>query len=127
MRKCCWLPLVLAIALASLPGQVCAQSAPGTERLIFGTVVAIDFERSLITLRPSNLFGRLQLNLRSYRVKQPILIDGLHSGDRVKAVLSNSDGMLHRLRRLRNCQLYACGANGPQLSRPEVDVIHASR
>ena len=83
-----------------------AEENASAQRLICGTVVAVNAQRSLITLRPSNLFGRLGMNLTSYRVKRPIVLNGLHSGDRVTAVLSDSDGMLHRLRRFRNAQLF---------------------
>ena len=104
MRKCCWLPL-LSLTLAVQPDYLCAQLNAGTERTIFGTVVAVNAERSLISVRPSNLFGLPRINLNTYRVKQPILLNGLRSGDRVTGVFSNSDGMLHRLRRIRNCQV----------------------
>lgn len=105
MRKWRWLPL-LCLALAIRPDHLRGELNAGAERNIFGTVVAVNAERSLITLRPSNLFGLLRINLSSYRVKQPILLNGLHSGDRVSGVFSSSDGMLHRLRRLRNCQVF---------------------
>ena len=105
MRKCCWLPL-LYLALAVQPDYLRAQLNTGAKRTVFGTVVAVNGERSLITLRPSNLFGLLRINLNTYRVTQPILLNGLHSGDRVTGVFSSSDGMLHRLRRLRNCQVF---------------------
>ena len=105
MRKSCWLPLC-CLALAVQPDTLRAQLNTVPERTIFGTVVAINAERSLITVRPSNLFGLLRINLNSYRVKQPILLNGLHAGDRVTGIFSSSDGMLHRLRRLRNCQVF---------------------
>jgi len=105
MRKCCLLPL-LSLALAVQPDDLRAQLNAGAERTIFGTVVAVNTERSLISLRPTNLFGFLRINLTTYRVKQPVLLNGLHSGDRVAGVFSSYDGMLHRLRRLRNCQVF---------------------
>jgi hypothetical protein len=105
MRKCCWLPL-LSLALAVQPDYLRAQLNAAAERTILGTVVAINAERSLITLRPSNLFGLLRINLNTYRVTQPIILNGLHAGDRVTGVFSSSDRVLHRLRRLRNYQVF---------------------
>jgi hypothetical protein len=75
-------------------------------RVVQGTVMAVNSEMSAITLRQSNLLGLLRITFKSYRVKQPMSLSGLRSGDRVTAVLSNSDGMLHRLRRVRNRQVF---------------------
>jgi hypothetical protein len=108
MRRCCWLPL-LFVALAITPSPLRAQVNVGpvnAERLVMGTVVAVNAERALITVRPSNLLGRFLINLNNYRVKQPMVLNGLHSGDRIVAVYWSSDGMLHRLRRLRNYQVF---------------------
>lgn len=109
MRECYWLSL-LALALGIQSGILRAQErGPANEdrdRVVRGTVVAVNVGSDAITVRPSNLFGRLLINIRSYRVKQPMSLNGLHSGDRVIAVYSRSDGMLHRLRRLRNYQVF---------------------
>jgi hypothetical protein len=81
------------------------------ERVVQGIVVAVNSELSAITIRQPNLLGRLRISFKSYEVKQPTSLNGLRSGDRITAVISNSDGMLHRLRRIRDCQVFEAQRN----------------
>lgn len=77
-------------------------ATPYAERLVIGTVIAINADRCLITIRQSNLFGRLRLGVESYTVTQGAILAGYRPGDRVKGVLSSADGKLHRLRHIEN-------------------------
>jgi hypothetical protein len=72
------------------------------ERLVLGTVVTVKAERSLITIRESDLLGHLRIRFKCYQVKHPFLLYGLRRGDKISAVFSAKDSMLHRLRRVQN-------------------------
>lgn len=82
-------------------------SAPGDELtgkaiqeyLVVGTVVWTNAATASIAIRGTTLLGRLHFEVKSFHVKQPASIAGLHPGDRIMAVFSENDGMLHRLRR----------------------------
>ncbi len=76
--------------------------AQPAEFLVFGTVIAADPAASLLTIRGANLLGRLHIQTMSYHVKLRSSLADLHSGDRVTAVFSTKDGMLHRLTRVRS-------------------------
>lgn len=67
--------------------------------LVVGTVVWAQPASSSIAIRGTSLIGRLHLQVKSYRVKQPGALVGLRPGDRITAEFSERDGMLHRLRR----------------------------
>lgn len=82
---------LLAILLVSFAAQ--AQHSI-QEYLIVGTVVWTNPASSSIALRGTSLLGRLHFEVKSYRVKQPGALAGLHPGDRVTAELSQKDGML---------------------------------
>jgi len=71
------------------------------EYLVVGTVVWAQAGSSSIAIRGSSLLGYLRVRVRVYRVKQPSSLPDLRPGDAVTAVFSRSDGMLHRLRRVR--------------------------
>ena len=81
--------------------QRVADSQPG-EFLVVGIVVAAEPAASLITIRQPNLFGKLRIEMKSYHVKQRSALAELHPGDRITAVFSTKDGMLHRLTRVRS-------------------------
>jgi hypothetical protein len=72
------------------------------EHLVIGTVVAVNSERCLITIRQSNLLGYLRFNLRSYAVIHGSVLAGFRPGDRIRASFSTSDGKLHRLHHIEN-------------------------
>ena len=71
------------------------------DRFVRGTVVAVETENSLITIRESNLLGHLRVLFRSYQVRSSSLIDGLQVGDKITAIFSKRDNMLHRVRRIQ--------------------------
>ena len=99
---------LLLIVLLSLTARVQQYGAGGVESagkaiqeyLIVGTVVWANAASASITIRGTSLIGRLHLEVKSYHVKQPGALAELHPGDRVTAVFSEKDGMLHRLRRI---------------------------
>ena len=73
MSKCCLLPvLVLSVTLQAAPARH-QESADGFgERLVVGTVVAVQPDRSLLTIRESDLWGHLRIRFKCYQVKQPL-------------------------------------------------------
>jgi hypothetical protein len=77
------------------------------ERLVVGTVVAVQPERALLTIRESDLLGRLRIRFKCYQVKQPFLLYGLRQGDKITATFSTKDSMLHRVRRLQSYRAFA--------------------
>ncbi len=78
-----------------------AQAQHGVEEyLVAGTVVWANPASSSIAIRGTSLLGRLHLEVKSYRVKQPRALAGLHPGDRITAEFSMKDRMLHRVRRI---------------------------
>jgi hypothetical protein len=99
---------LLLIFLASLTGLVQQSSAAGAESagktvqeyLIVGTVVWANAASASIAIRGTSLIGRLHIDVKSYHVKQPSALTDLHPGDRITAVFSEKDRMLHRLRRI---------------------------
>jgi hypothetical protein len=102
------LAILLLLALTALTAQAQAwpaeaprETAP-SEYLVIGTVVWAHAGASSIAIRGSGLLGYLRIRVRSYQVKQPSSLLGLRPGDAVTAVFSRSDGMLHRLRRVRS-------------------------
>jgi hypothetical protein len=76
------------------------------EYLVLGTVVAVKADRSMITIRESDLLGHLRIRFKSYQVKQPFLLYGLRPGDKISAVFSANDSMLHRLRRVQSYRAF---------------------
>ncbi len=68
------------------------------EYLVLGTVVWANAATATIVIRGTTLIGRLHLQVKSYRVRQPGALIGLHPGDRITATFSEKDRMLHRLR-----------------------------
>jgi hypothetical protein len=86
---------------AMLFALLAAQTQDGPrEFLVAGTVVWASPGSSSLAIRGRSLIGRLHLQVKSYRVKQPGALAGLHPGDRITAEFSERDGMLHRLRRV---------------------------
>ena len=107
MTKSCLLPvLVLSVRLQAAPATLPVSPDGFTERLVLGTVVAVQPERSLITIRESDLLGRLRIRFKCYQVKQSFLLYGLRQGDKISAVFSTNDGMLHRVRRVQNYRAF---------------------
>jgi hypothetical protein len=92
--------LLVALATATWPAQ--AAETELQEYLVIGTVVWVHPGSSSISIRGSSLLGRLRLDEKSYRVKQPGTLLDLHPGDRITAAFSRKDGMLHRLKRVRS-------------------------
>ena len=99
---------ILVMALVSLavlgrPSSAAAAEAAGKsvrEYLIVGTVVSINAATASVAIRGTSLVGRLHLDVKSYKVRQPSALLELHPGDRITAVFSEKDRMLHRLRRV---------------------------
>src|ERR1700733_8858456 len=86
---------------AALFAVLAAQAQPQQrEYLVVGTVVWASPGSSSLAIRGTSLIGRLHLQVKSYRVKQPGTLADLHPGDRITAEFSEKDGMLHRLRRI---------------------------
>jgi hypothetical protein len=102
------LPILLLLALTTLTAQAQAWQAEAprettpNEYLVVGTVVWAHAGASSIAIRGPGLLGYLRIRERAYRVKQPSALLGLRPGDAVTAVFSRSDGLLHRLRRVRS-------------------------
>ena len=112
MTKFCLLPiLALSVTLQAAPSR--PQESPDGfgERLVLGTVVAVQPERSLLTIRESDLWGHLRIRFKCYQVKQPFLLYGLRQGDKISAVFSTKDSMLHRVRRVQNYRAFTPGAS----------------
>jgi hypothetical protein len=108
MMKFGLLPILALSAMLQAAPAPPQESADGfRERLVVGTVVAINAELSLITIRESDLFSRLRIRYKAYRVKQPFLLYGLRRGDRVTAVFADRDNLLHRLRRYESYRAFA--------------------
>jgi hypothetical protein len=108
MTKFCLLPiLALSVTLEGAPARHREMTDGFEERLVVGTVVAVQPERSLLTIRESDLLGRLRIHFQCYQVKQPFLLYGLRQGDRITAVFSTKDSMLHRVRRLQSYRAFA--------------------
>jgi hypothetical protein len=92
--------MLIAAALCSvsaLPAGPVAESA-WSGRVIVGTVIAVQPPR--VTVRLPNLLGYLRVRVRTYKVRQPASLNGLRPGDRITGVVSQSDGLLHRVRRI---------------------------
>jgi hypothetical protein len=108
MTKFCLLPLlVFSVTLHAAPARQQELADGSLEHLVLGTVVAIRPELSLITIRESDLLGRLRVRFKSYQVKQTFHLYGLRPGDRITAVFSSQDGMLHRVRRVQSYRALA--------------------
>ena len=71
------------------------------EYLVVGTVISVHPGSSSISIRGARLLEYLHMQVRSYRVKQPGSLLDLRPGDKVTAIFSTKDGMLHRLRRIQ--------------------------
>jgi hypothetical protein len=96
------LPVVLLIALTTVIWPTHAAETELQEYLVIGTVVWVHPGSSSISIRGASLLGRLRLEEKAYRVKQPSALLDLHPGDRITAAFSRKDGMLHRLKRVRS-------------------------
>jgi membrane-associated protease RseP (regulator of RpoE activity) len=81
-----------------------ASAGPSLESLVIGTVVSVNPASAAIVIREANPFGHLRFQVKSYKVKQPSALVGLRAGDRIMAVYSKKDGMLHRLKEPRTSQ-----------------------
>jgi hypothetical protein len=97
--------LYALVAICILP-VICSEARAAAESsqleyLVLGTVVSVHPASAAIVIREANLFGHLRFQVKSYRVKQPSSLVGLQAGDRIMAVYSKKDGMLHRLRESR--------------------------
>jgi hypothetical protein len=96
--------LLLALSAEIQPAsavQIDAHETALSEYLVVGTVVWAHAPSSSIAVRGFSLLGYMRVRVRSYRVKQPSALRDLRPGDRITAVFSRRDGMLHRLRRVR--------------------------
>ena len=94
--------LALSVTLQAAPVRQ-RESADGfMERLVLGTVVAVKPDRALLTIRESDLWGHLRVRFKCYQVQQPFRLYGLRRGDKISAVFSTKDGMLHRVRRMKS-------------------------
>ena len=95
MRKCGWLA-VLLVSMQLLAAD--SGKSDGGDYLVLGIVIWAHPQSAEVAIRAASLFGRLHVEEREYRVKQPGSFLGLKKGDRVTAIFSEKDGMLHRLR-----------------------------
>jgi Cu/Ag efflux protein CusF len=100
----CLLALLTVVFAQASPVE--AQGAGGVESelqeyLVVGTVVWAHPASSSISIRGARLLEYLHMQVRAYRVKQPSALLDLRPGDKVMAVFSRKDGMLHRLRRVQ--------------------------
>jgi hypothetical protein len=93
---------VLLVGLAAIPWPAYAAESELQEYLVVGTVVWVHPASASISIRGASLLGHLRLEEKSYRVKQPSVLLDLHPGDKITAAFSRKDGMLHRLKRVRN-------------------------
>ena len=101
--------LLLLVLLTAAFAQASPVDAPGVkgveselqEYLVVGTVVWAHPASSSISIRGARLLEYLHMQVRAYRVKQPGALLDLRPGDKVMAVFSTKDGMLHRLRRIQ--------------------------
>jgi len=96
---------LLAVVFAQA-SPVDAKGAEGVESelqeyLVVGTVVWAHPDSSSISIRGARLLEYLHMQVRSYRVKQASALVELRPGDKITAVFSRKDGMLHRLRRIQ--------------------------
>ena len=103
----CGLLVVLVSCLAAQavqPGakEITVAESAVREYLVLGTVIWAHPGSSSIAIRGTSLLGYLRVRERAYRVRQPSALLDLRPGDRVTAVFSKRDGMLHRLRRLQS-------------------------
>ena len=88
--------VLIAIFIAGSAGAIPAEAIAG--RVVTGTVVSV--RSPSVTIRLPNMLGYLRMRIRTYKVRQPTSLVGLRPGDRISGVLSRSDGMLHRVRRI---------------------------
>lgn len=100
------LSIVLLLALTVQGGHadtlpIDSRETAVAEYLVAGTVVWVHAQSSSLAIRGSKLLGYLRIGVNSYRVKQAYALRDLRPGDKVTAVFSSKDGMLHRLRRVR--------------------------
>ena len=101
--------LALSVTLQAANVQP-RESADGfREYLVLGTVVAVKPEVSRVTIRESDLLGHLRIRFKCYQVRQPFLLYGLRQGDKITAVFSTKDSMLHRLRRVQSYRAFTPG------------------
>ncbi len=98
MRRLWLAVLVIGVSIELWPAHAAGIESP--EYLVVGTVVWTNPGTSAISIRGTGLIGPLRLKVKSFRVKERGALIQLHPGDRITAVYSESDGMLHRLRRI---------------------------
>lgn len=84
------------LLIAFPPGRLRAIEIP--DPAITGIVVSI--HSPSITIRRPGLAGYLGVRVHTYKVRQPSSLFRLQPGDRISAVFSRTDGMLHRIRRI---------------------------
>lgn len=82
--------------------QIDSRETAPNEYLVVGTVVWVHAGSSSIAIYGSGLLGHLRVSVKSYQLKQPSALLNLQPGDAITAVFSRKDGMLHRVRRVRN-------------------------
>ena len=77
--KLCLLFAILVTLHAS--GARVPESADGyQECFVVGTVIGVNPELALVTIRGPDLLGRLRIRFKSYKVKQPFVLYGLEPG-----------------------------------------------
>lgn len=107
MTRSCLLPVLFLSATLQAASATHEETADGFgERLVLGTVVAVQPDRSLLTIRESDLWGHLRIRFKCYQVKQSFVLYGLRQGDKISAVFSSKDSMLHRVRRVLNYRVF---------------------
>ena len=88
--------LTLSVLIAVSAGVT--RGEPTVGHVVIGTIVSI--QSPSVTIRLPNMLGHLRMRVRTYKLRQPASLVGLQPGDRISGVLSTSDGMLHRVRRI---------------------------
>jgi hypothetical protein len=99
--------ILLALAPASMHGGAANGPLYATaenQLAVGGIVISVDVVTSRLVIRPSSLLGVMRIEARAYRVRQPIGLIGLKPGDRVSAIYSAKDDMLHRVRRVTSAK-----------------------
>jgi hypothetical protein len=95
--------LLIAFAVQGQQAGVAGADPPGKtirEYLVLGTVIWANPASASISIRGMNLIGNRSLQVKTFRAESRSALAHLHPGDRIMAVFSREDGMLHSLRRV---------------------------
>ena len=93
MKSVCWLlvvALVLPVCFASCGGG--EEAASEKEYPITGTVVAVDPDKSTVTIDHEEIPGLMKAMDMEYAVDDATLLEGVKAGDQVEGQLNVQDG-----------------------------------